>query len=97
MEAIPPSSAENSPARLLALSLFIGGLVTIGLAIVLGATVEPLLYLIALTAIIDFALAWFYATGRLGAPDQARRETELANKQAMAAEDPSYNPYARED
>lgn len=36
-------------------------------------------------------------TGRLGAPDQARRETGLANEQAIAAEDPSYNPYARED
>ena len=62
------------------------GVVTIAVAAFLGATVEPWLYAIALFALIDFAVAWLYATGRIGGdPDPP------------PADDPSHNPYARED
>ena len=93
-----PSSLETRPERVLALSLVTGGLITIAVAIFLGATVEPFLYAIALVAIADFALAWAYATGKLGPGAQRRREAEASGQAAAVAEaDPSYNPYARED
>jgi hypothetical protein len=93
----PGTNPARTPTRPLAISLTIAGVLTLIVGIVLGATVEPLLYVVALSAVIDFALAYGYATGRLGAADQARRDTEVANEQAMLAEDPSLNPYARED
>ena len=53
----PDSGPARSSARLLALALTVGGVLTIAIGAFLGATVEPLLYLIALSAITDFALA----------------------------------------
>jgi hypothetical protein len=81
-------------ARTLALVLTIAGVVTIVVGVVLGAIVTPLLYLIALSAIFDFALAYAYATGRIGTGDQV---TATPEGPQAAGEDPSYNPYARED
>lgn len=90
------SSSTRAPARPLALSLTIAGVLTIVVAVLLGATIEPLLYLIALSAIFDFALAYAYATGRLGSGSGAG-DPAGASAQTVQAEDPTYNPYARED
>jgi hypothetical protein len=94
----PRSSIETRPERLVALSLVIGGLITIAVAVFLGATIEPFLYAIALVAVIDFAFAWAFGTGRIGPAAQRRRDAEASGDvSAVAADDPSYNPYARED
>ena len=97
-----PASNDTDPAdasiHILALSLIVAGVVTIAIAIFLGATVSSGLYAIAAVSIIDFGLAWAYGTGRLGPAAERRREAKAAGDTATAAEiDPSYNPYARED
>ena len=55
---------------------------------VLALVVEPYLIAIALVGLVDFVLARMFASGRLGSGGAAAPE---------AGEDPSYNPYARED
>ena len=46
-------------------AMYISAAVTVVIAIVLGATVAPALYAIALVALVDLGLAWAYASGRL--------------------------------
>lgn len=83
---------------MLGLSLGISGVFTIVIAVILGATIDPLLYLIALVAVIDFLFAWLFASGRIGPAARERREAESTGDAAsVAQEDPGYNPYARED
>ena len=93
-----PSSTEQRPERIVALSLVMGGVITIAIAVFLGATVEPFLYAIAILALLDFAFAWAFGTGKIGPAAQRRSESEASGDAAtVAADDPSYNPYARED
>ena len=76
-------------ARIMVLS----GVVTIVAGLFLGALVWTPLYAIAALAIVDFGLAWAYANGKMnvaGGGGAPAPEPE-------PGEDPSYNPYARED
>ena len=98
----PASSVPNDPEaaarRTLVLSMVGGGIVVIAVAIYLGAAISPGLYALAAFALIDFGLAWAFATGRMGPGAQRRREAEASGNLAAETElDPSYNPYARED
>jgi hypothetical protein len=94
----PALGARDQSVRVMALSLAIGGVFTVAVAIFLGATVDPVLYAIALLSLVDFGLAWAYGTGRVAPVARARRELEESGQVTEAAElDPSYNPYARED
>ena len=72
---------------IVARALMLSGLVTIVVAVVLAIVVEPFLIAIALVGVVDFVLARMFASGRLGSGGAAPE----------AGEDPSYNPYARED
>lgn len=93
-----PTGPTPDPTRILVLSMVAGGIITIAVGIYLGATVSAPLYAIAAVALIDFALAWAYGTGRLGPAAARRREAEASGEVAAEAQaDPSYNPYARED
>jgi hypothetical protein len=78
----------------------VGGLIVVALAVALAILIHPLYLAIALFSLLDFALAWAFATGRMG-PRSLRRKAEAAgdacNAAAAAMADPSYNPYARED
>ena len=82
------STPSGSP--LVARALFISGIATIVVAVVLAVVVDPVMGAIALVGVIDLALAWAFASGRLGSTGGAADAPE-------AGEDPSYNPYARED
>ena len=83
---------------MLVLSMIAGGIVVIAVAIYLGATISTPLYAVAAFALIDFWLAWAFASGRMGPAAARRREAEASGSPAAEAEfDPSYNPYARED
>ena len=82
------STPSGSP--LVARALFISGIATIVVAAVLAVVVEPVLGAIALVGIIDLVLARAFASGRLGSGDGAAGVPE-------AGEDPTHNPYARED
>ena len=82
------STPSGSP--LVARALFISGIVTIVVAVVLAVVVEPVLGAIALVGIIDLVLARAFASGRLGSGGGAAGSPD-------PGEDPSYNPYARED
>jgi hypothetical protein len=75
---------------LVARVLVISGVATIVVAVVLGIVVEPVLFAIAGVGILDLVLARAFASGRLGSADGDAAEP-------APSEDPSYNPYARED
>jgi hypothetical protein len=88
--------AEAS-ARNLAASLYLAGVVTLVVGIVLGLIFDEVLFAIAAFAIVDFVLARLCETGRIG-PLAARRSAQASGDAATIAEsDPSYNPYAYED
>jgi hypothetical protein len=86
--------------RALVLSLVLGGLVLTAVAVAVGLIVDPVFFALAAFSLVDFLLAWMFATGRIG-PGAARRKAEAAGAAGDAATaaqaDPAYNPYARED
>jgi hypothetical protein len=71
--------------------LRISGVITIATCLVLGIVVTPIIFFGVLVGVIDLVLATAFARGWIGGspagPDDASK----------AEEDPSYNPYARED
>lgn len=81
--------------------LVVSGIATIILAGALAVVVDPLLALIALIGIMDLIVARGFATGRLGTPRGAAAKGVAAISDELApgdaSQDPSYNPYARED
>jgi membrane protein implicated in regulation of membrane protease activity len=91
------AEAVEASARKLAAALYVSGVITLAVGILLGLAFSALYFLIAAFAIIDFVLARLYETGRIG-PLAGRREAEASGDAATVAEsDPDYNPYARED
>lgn len=96
-------SPEAGNTRALVISLVVGGIITLAVGILLGATVSAALYLIAIASVFDFGLAWAYHSGRLDSrlgptAQRRRRDAETSGDAGSIAEsDPSYNPYARED
>jgi hypothetical protein len=82
-------SAGSNQERI-ARALVISGVATIVVAVVLAVAIDPVLGAIALLGIVDFVLARMFASGRLGS-------SPAAGAPADPTEDPSYNPYARED
>ncbi|MCD6014695.1 MAG: hypothetical protein K0R88_779 [Solirubrobacterales bacterium] len=88
--------AEAS-ARKLAAALYLSGVVTLVVGIVLGLIFDPVLFAIAAFAIVDFVLARLYETGRIGPLGARRRAQASGDEAAIAESDPSHNPYARED
>ncbi len=96
--ASTPQQPEAQAARLVAFALVLGGLFTIGVAVYLGSAIDSVLYLVALVGISDFAVAWAFATGRIGPLARRRSDAEAGGDVVAEMErDPSYNPYARED
>jgi hypothetical protein len=90
--------STNDQGRTVAVALALGGGVAIVVGVLAGALIETYLYAIAAVALIDFALAWAFATGRIGTTAARRHEAEATGNLATEAQaDPSYNPYARED
>jgi hypothetical protein len=91
---IDPAEAS---ARKVAASLYVSGVITLVVGVVLGLLLDSVYFLIAVLAIGDFVIARLYETGRIG-PLAKRREAEASGDAGTVAEsDPSYNPYARED
>ena len=90
--------SAHDPRRMVAMALVLGGIVTIVVGVLAGALIEPFLYAIAAFALLDFALAWAYSTGRLGySADRDEAAQAPGDITAQAEADPSFNPYARED
>jgi hypothetical protein len=83
-------SSRNDPNRTIAAWLVISGVVAIVGGVIAGAMIDPVFYAIAGVSLIDFVVAWAFATGRIG-PTADRRSA------AEAQADPSFNPYSRED
>ena len=78
--------------------LRVSGVLTVLLGIVLGIAVDQVLFAVAAIGLIDFVMAWLFASGRIGPDAQRPRDAAAQDDAAAAAEvDPSYNPYARED
>jgi hypothetical protein len=91
------SAGAEASARKLAAALYVSGVITLAVGIVLGLLISALYFLIAVFAIVDFVLARLYETGHIG-PLASRRQAEASGDAATVAEsDPGYNPYARED
>jgi membrane protein implicated in regulation of membrane protease activity len=87
----------RASARKLAAALYVAGVITLAVGILLGLLFSALYLLIAAFAIVDFVLARLYETGRIG-PLASRGQAEDSGDAATVAEsDPDYNPYARED
>jgi hypothetical protein len=91
---VAPSRNQEIVARTLVFS----GVATIVVAVVLAVVVEPYLIAIALVGLLDFAMARMFSSGRWGgAGVQAATEEGSSAEPADPTQDPSYNPYARED
>ena len=87
----------RASARKVAAALYLSGVVTLAVGVILGVLFGAVYFLIAAFALIDFVIARLYETGRIG-PLDGRREAEQGGDAATVAEsDPTYNPYARED
>jgi hypothetical protein len=87
----------QASARMVAAALYVSGVITLVVGIVLGLLFGAVYFLIAAVAIADFVIARLYETGRIG-PLAGRRHAEASGDAASVAEsDPDYNPYARED
>ena len=94
----PAPRPVQGPSRLLIIVLCVSGVLTVLAGIALGIAVKPVLFAIAAAGIVDFVMAWLFASGRVGPDAQRRREAEAAGDPTAIAEvDPTYNPYARED
>jgi hypothetical protein len=92
-----PSDTPEGAARKVAAALYVSGAVTLVFGLFLGLLIDPLFLFIAAFALVDFAIARAYETGRIG-PLAKRREAEASGDAATIAEsDRTYNPYARED
>ncbi len=89
--------------KVLVNSLVASGAVLIAAGIFVGLWQGPVFFLIAGVGLIDLALAWAFASGKLGlsganvvqASEQPATGPDVAAHEAT--DDPSYNPYARED
>ena len=82
------------PQPIVVRALVISGVVIIVVALILAATVDPIAGFAALLGVIDLGLAWAFASGRFGGSADVGSE---GAPREDPAEDPSYNPYARED
>jgi hypothetical protein len=71
--------------------LRISGLITIAICVVLGIVVTPVIFFGVLVGIIDLVLAMAFARGWIGGTEP---DLDAAQR---AEDDPSYNPYARQD
>jgi hypothetical protein len=96
------SDPAQQSRRVLVAALVTGGFVAIAVGVFVGIWLGPAYFAVALVGLVDFALAWMFSSGRINsaaysphlgqppAPDPDRAAHE-------ATDDPSYNPYARED
>ena len=75
----------------IATPLRISGLITIAVSVVLGITVTPIIFIGVLVGATDFILAMAFERGWIGRSDSGPDAAERAE------DDPTYNPYARED
>ena len=101
MSTDPTQQSRTVIVRALVASGF--GLIAAG--ILVGLWQGPVFLLIAVLGVADLVLAWAFHTGRLGgagvgaqtipATDQPADGPDVVAREAT--DDPSYNPYARED
>ena len=92
-----PQAQQQEAARRLARALYLSGAVTLIAGIALGFVLSPVFFGIAAIGLLDFVLAWAFATGRIGPLAARRAAAEAGDAAAVAEADPSFNPYARED
>ncbi len=109
----PRMTADVDPAqsskRKLSSVLYVTGAVTLVVGILLGLLFGAVYYLIAVFALVDFAFAWLYDSGRLTPPSSTAGEGDrvaAAEAQGESDSEPvadsdsdsdsNYNP-ARED
>jgi hypothetical protein len=71
--------------------LRISGVITIIVSIVLGILVTPIVFVGVVVGLIDLGLATAMSRGWIGGTKPG------GDVETRAEEDPSYNPYARED
>jgi hypothetical protein len=90
--------SRNDANRTIATWLVISGVVAIVGGVIAGALIDPVFYAIAAVSLIDFVIAWAFATGRIGPTADRSRGAEASGDLAAEAQaDPSFNSYARED
>ena len=75
----------------IATPLRISGLITIAICLVLGIVVTPVIFFGVLVGVIDLVLAMAFDRGWIGA---AEPDLDVAER---VEDDPTYNPYARQD
>ena len=92
-----PGSQQAEAARRVASALYLSGAVTLVLGVALGLAIAPVFFGIAALGLLDFVLAWLFASGRIGPLSARRAAAEAGDAAAVAEADPSFNPYARED
>ena len=93
----PSTGASAQQIRVLVLSLYAAGVITIAVGIAVGIAIDPVLFLIAVVGLFDFVLARWFASGRIGPLAAQRKAAESGDAAKVAEADPSFNPHARED
>src|SRR5262245_37135898 len=86
-----PVSPIKPPVERIAAPLRLSGLITIAVSVVLGILVTPIVFIGVVVGIVDLVLAMAFARGWIGRSDPG------LDAAVRAEDDPSYNPYARED
>ena len=95
MEASLDTAADERArqARRLAGFLYLSAAIIVVAGITLGFVVTPALFALVAVGLTDGGLAGLFASGRIG-PLASRDAFDPAEH---AEQDPTYNPYARED
>ena len=90
--------------RVLVNSLVATGLLLVVVGVIVGIWQGAVFFLIAAVGALDLVVAWAFASGRIGLsranvvpPTGAEPEAGPDVAAHEATDDPSYNPYARED
>ncbi len=97
MEASPETIADERAwqARRLAGFLYLSAAIMVVAGIALGFVVTPALFALVAVGLADGVLAALFASGRIG--PLAAQSSGDADAPSLVEQDPSYNPYARED
>ena len=92
-----PSAAQQQGVGRVVNVLYLSGVITIVLGIVLGFVISPILFALVAVGVSDFVIGGLFSSGRIGPLAAERKAAESGDAAVIAESDPAFNPYSRED